>query len=140
MRSSDCVVRQSFSLPRPAPSRHLSIQSVGSLDFDDYTLNMSRDVRDEPLMESDEDEYETSTSTHGSPSRTQTSGKAQTGSRPPSLAFRKKRGLTSQQSVGSSSETFSTSGEDSSDSSSEDDGGQEKQSVVQMEPSSGTDN
>ena len=98
---------------------------------------MSRDVRDEPLMESDKDEYETSTSTHGSPSRTQTSGKAQTGSRPPSLAVRKKRSLASPQSEGSSSETSSTSGEDSSDSSSEDDGGQEKQSVVQMEPSSG---
>ena len=45
--------------------------------------------------------------------------------------------LTSPQSVGSSSETSSTSGEDSS---SEDDGGQEKHSVVQMEPSSGTEN
>ena len=131
------VVRQSVSLPRPAPSRHLSIQSVGSLDFNNYTLNTSRDVRDEPLMESDEDEYETSSSTHGSPSRTQTSGKAQTGSRPPSLAVRKKRSLASPQSEGSSSETSSTSGEDSS---SEDDGGQEKHSVVQMEPSSGTEN
>ena len=85
-------------------------------------------------------EYETSTSTHGSPSRTQTSGKAQTGSRPPSLAFRKKRSLAFPKSEGSFSEASSLSGEDSSDSSSEDDGGQEKQneqSVVHMEPSSG---
>ena len=59
-----------IALRPPAPSRHISVQSVGSDDLG-LSLNVSRDVRNEPLLESDEEDYETST-TNGSDSQSPT--------------------------------------------------------------------
>lgn len=53
---------------QPLFARNLSIQSVGSEDFG-FSMNMPRDLRNEPLLESDEEDYESST-TNGSGSRT----------------------------------------------------------------------
>ena len=62
--------RQQIALRPPAPSRHISVQSVGSDDLG-FSMNVSRDVRNEPLLESDEEDYETS-STNGSDSQSPT--------------------------------------------------------------------
>ena len=50
---------QQASLRPPPPARRISITSVGSEELG-YSMSMSRDVRHEPLLESDEDDYESS--------------------------------------------------------------------------------
>ncbi len=50
--------QQASLRPRP-PARNISITSVGSEDLG-YSMNMSRDLRHEPLLESDEEDYESS--------------------------------------------------------------------------------
>ena len=114
-------------VPNYPGMRRISIQSVTSDDLNQSKPFSSRDVRNEPLLESDEDDYE-STETE-SETRTPTpntktqetmrSPSAQTSSRPPSLAVRKKRGSQSRTSKASSSSSSSGSGSDSEGSSSD---------------------
>ena len=82
------------------PHGSLSVQSVGSEELAYSLLNMSRDVRNEPLLESDEDEYESSyTGSEDGDSQTRTNSsvtQAKMDSRPPSLAARKQRSSANQ--------------------------------------------
>ena len=123
------IARATFS-----PGRQLSIHSVGSEDFMLASLNRSRDIRNEPLLESDEDNYESSTESESQLETPRTNTQetrtpsVRTGPRPPSLTVRKRSGLPSQVSKASSqseSETStSSSGSESDESSSDDDDSQ----------------
>ena len=114
-------------VPNYPGMRQLSVQSVTSDDLNLSKPFSSRDVRNEPLLESDEDDYESTeteseTRTPTPSTKLQDTVSAQTGSRPPSLAVRKKRGAQSQTSKASSSSSSgspSRSGSDSESSSSE---------------------
>ena len=102
------VTRVPFS-PR---SQLLSVQSVGPEDLTtSLGTTMYRDLRNEPLLESDEEDYESSTESESQTRTTVTprGARVQSGSRPPSLAVRKKR--VSEDS-GSSSESESSSSSD----------------------------
>ena len=103
------------SLSQPGKDFSLSIRSVTSEDFNAPTAAVGGvragmvDVRNEPLLESDEDDYtSTSTSSAGSEGRGGGGGgggKEGEGSRPPSLAVRRKR---SSSGVRKSSQTHPT--------------------------------
>ncbi len=118
------------SVPYSPASRPLTVNSI-----EDLALSMSmgtsrhlRDIRNEPLLESDEDDYESTSEsetdsqariTPGSRAQDMRSPSSHPGSRPPSLAVRKKRGtsrMDSQASSGSSSSESSGSETDSSSS------------------------
>ena len=120
------LARATFS-----PGRQLSIHSVGSDDLMLSSLNRSRNIRNEPLLESDEDNYESSTESESQLETPRTNTQetrtpsVRTGPRPPSLTVRKRSGHPSQVSRASSqseSETStSSSGSESDESSSDDD-------------------
>ena len=123
------IARATFS-----PGRQLSIHSVGSDDLMLASLNRPRDIRNEPLLESDEDNYESSTESESQLETPRTNTQetrtpsVRTGPRPPSLTVRKRSGHPSQVSRASSqseSETStSSSGSESDESSSDDDNSQ----------------
>lgn len=81
----------------PPPARQLSIQSVGSADFAMSPQPMSP-IAAEPLLESDEDDYDTTDSdSDGVRGDLKHSG-ASSGSRPPSLAVRRRESRVSSSS------------------------------------------
>lgn len=115
------IARATFS-----PGRQLSIHSVGSDDFMLASLNRPRDIRNEPLLETDEDNYESSRSTESEsqPETPRTNAQetrassVRTNTRPPSLTVRKRSGHPSQVSKAfsqSESETSSSSSGSESD-------------------------
>ena len=91
-----------------APTRHLSVTSVGSNEF----ALSGPSIRSEPLLESDEDDYESSGSGSSSDSdegRAMRRSAGSSGSRPPpSLAVRRKRETDSSSSSSSSSSSEGT--------------------------------
>ena len=123
------IARATFS-----PGRQLSIHSVGSDDFMLASLNRPRDIRNEPLLETDENNYESSTESESQPetprinTQETRASSVRTNTRPPSLTVRKRSGHPSQVSKASSqseSETSSSSsGSESDESSSGDDDSQ----------------
>ena len=98
-------------IPAP-PARHLSITSVGSADFAISPQPISP-IALEPHLESDEDDYESSSSGSGSDSEGE-GPRASSGSRPPSLAVRRRdSNRVSSSSSSSSSSSAASSGSSS---------------------------
>ena len=126
-----------FTAPAPSriarapfsPGRQLSIHSIGSEDLAiAASLNRSRDLRNQPILEIDEENYESSiesvsrAETPRSNAQDARTPSVHADTRPPSLAVRKKLGQASRASDRSHSEdSTSSSDSESEDSSSGDD-------------------
>ena len=105
----------------PPPVRQLSIQSVGSADFAlSPQATSPAGIRSEPILESNEEDYESSDS--GSSTGSEEEDKipssrrsvSSSGSRPPSLAVRRKKSRISESSSSSSDEESSSDNEKTS--------------------------
>lgn len=114
------IARAPFS-----PGRQLSIHSIGSEDVAmQASFGVSRDLRNQPLLEIDEENYKSSSESvsQAETPRTNTQDpRTPNETRLPSLAVRKKSGHPSQASRASSEDSTSSSDSESEDSSSGDD-------------------